>query len=257
MTMTEAALSIPIASIAPSWRARSAREASRSLPLTHQPSRRNAMPTEPPIRPVPTMFARRGAGVGTSGLLGEVVTQGARALQVDVVELGAPGFDVHQHPDAERLSAFYVQLPGAKQRYVAETDRARSRRGNIERMSSVAVNSTEIMSECSSPLRSNIAWSSAWARCATWSALSTSTVVAPRTARIRRGAAGLSGGSSTMARARIQASAAPSPIGRYFEGPAADRGLRGLGAPCFAALHNAMTSLGVSSRASLAGGGRR
>ncbi len=49
----------PIASSAPSSRARAAVASSRSCPLTCQPWRRSASPMDPPISPVPTTAARR------------------------------------------------------------------------------------------------------------------------------------------------------------------------------------------------------
>ena len=62
--------------------------------------------------------------------------------------------------------------------------------GNIEWMSSVAVNSTEITFAWSTPLRATIAASKAWVRWVTCSIVSSSTVVAPRRARMRSLGAG-------------------------------------------------------------------
>ena len=57
---------------------RAARSSDRSLPVTCHPCRRKARPIDPPIRPVPTIWAR---------LFGEVIPQALRPLQVDVVQL--------------------------------------------------------------------------------------------------------------------------------------------------------------------------
>lgn len=47
-------------------------DGSLSLPLTHHPWRRRAIPIEPPISPVPTIAALRWAPAGL--LLGEVIS---------------------------------------------------------------------------------------------------------------------------------------------------------------------------------------
>lgn len=77
MKVTAAAVSTPTSSIAPSSRARAALEGSLSVPLTHQPWRRKAIPMEPPISPVPTIAALRWPPVGL--LRGEVISYSGRS----------------------------------------------------------------------------------------------------------------------------------------------------------------------------------
>src|SRR5664280_3584235 len=112
-TTRSAARSRPSASRAPSSTARAATPAPASTPRTCQPRPRSAMPTDPPMRPVPKIMARPGAPPGPGRVLvqavgrgpvlvGEVVTESLRALEVDVVDLVTRplGGDVEHDPDA-------------------------------------------------------------------------------------------------------------------------------------------------------------
>ena len=58
--------------------------------------------------------------------------------------------------------------------------------GNMQWTSSVAVNTTEMMSSCSTALAPIMARSKAWVLSVTCGTVSSSTVVAPRSARTRR-----------------------------------------------------------------------
>ncbi len=77
---------------------------------------------EPPMSPVPITDARGLSSTGT--LFGEVISKAAGALQVDVVQLLDRRLDVHQDPYTAGLHPYDVQLPGAQQRDVTETDLA-------------------------------------------------------------------------------------------------------------------------------------
>ena len=118
----------PSASRAPSSTARAA-DARRRRPSRSpcQPRSRRAIPTEPPMSPVPKIMARparrspsdRRPRAGAS--VGEVVTESLGALEVDVVDLvpRALGGDVEHDPDAAGHRPDDGQLAGTDQRHGA------------------------------------------------------------------------------------------------------------------------------------------
>src|SRR5581483_9385835 len=142
MNVTSAPGSSPTASSTPSSRARSARDVSRSRPVTCQPRARSASPIEPPMSPVPTTTARRSVrpdavepGSVGAGSVGQVIAEASSALEVHVVQLvaGPFGGEVHHHPDAQRRAALDRQLARADQGHVAEADGPRRRGGEHRR----------------------------------------------------------------------------------------------------------------------------
>src|ERR1700677_4813698 len=131
--------STPSSDRAPSSTARAATPGPLSVPVTRQPRSRSAMPTEPPMRPVPKIMARPGnqvrpprlsAGPGPSASVGEVVTESVGALEVDVMDVlaGALRGDVEHDPDAPGHRTDDGQLAGADQGDGTESHRP-GRRG--------------------------------------------------------------------------------------------------------------------------------
>ncbi len=110
-TTRSASGSSPVADRAPSSTARSATPGRRRPRSRANPAGERAMPTEPPMRPVPKIMARPGPAAPWPGgrcrriaaSVGEVVTEPLGALEVDVVHVGpgSLGGHVHHHPDAE------------------------------------------------------------------------------------------------------------------------------------------------------------
>ena len=99
-----------------------------------------------------------------------------------MVEFALPGgFPRHHDPDTEGLRSFDVELR-APRRAHAESDGSGRRGGNMEWMSSVAVNSTEICRALDAIASDHRARRS-WVLSVTWAEVSSSTVVAPRSAR--------------------------------------------------------------------------
>ena len=195
---TVASRSSPSASTMPSSSARAARTGSRSRPLTCQPAARRASPIELPIRPRPTTSARPAAprcsrrgpparDARGPRSLGEVVAEHrARPRDRRGGSRPAPlGVAVHQDSDAQRASRLVRRARW--RRGAARRSRPRPRAavaGKAEVTSSVAVNMMLTRSSWATPLRSSIALRRApgRGRC-TCSAVSSSSVVAPRMAR--------------------------------------------------------------------------
>ena len=91
-TTRSASRSSPSASSAPSATARAAVSGSASVPVTCQPWARSAMPTEPPIKPVPMIMARPGCPVVLARVVPVVlprVVAGPSAGEVVTESLGA------------------------------------------------------------------------------------------------------------------------------------------------------------------------
>src|SRR5665213_2744575 len=104
--------------------------ATLSTPVTIQPASLSAKATDAPIRPRPTTWAWR--------LFGEVITQALSVSKVDVSKIAAgPGrIEVNQNTNALRHGTRHVNLTGAKQRNITETNAAR--RGRRERRGQIA-----------------------------------------------------------------------------------------------------------------------
>ena len=141
------------------------RAGTASSPVTCQPRSRRAMPIEPPIRPVPTIMARRtsrvappAVPVGSAPSVGEVIAEPLGAVEVDVVDLvpGPVGGDVQQDPDAVRHGAGDGELAGTDSGTAPNPIAGRRWPGTCETMSAVAVNRMLMMSSSTRPLRSRI-----------------------------------------------------------------------------------------------------
>ena len=124
-----------------------------------------------------------------------------------------------QDTDAPRLGPGDIELAGADQGDVRPGPISRpARAGNIEWMSSVAVKSTLMRSSWSTPLRSIIASSRATVRSRTCSAVSASTVVAPRRARTAEHGGDATSGRGDASRGPTLGPAGPGPGGRSTGG---------------------------------------
>src|SRR5262245_35308096 len=102
------------------------RSASRSNPTTSCPSPARARPIDPPTRPVPTTATRI-----TPPLLGKVVAQRPRALEIYVMQFVARrlAVEVHHHADRALHAVADAQLARAQERDSAQAERpSRSRR---------------------------------------------------------------------------------------------------------------------------------
>ena len=131
---------------------RSRRAGSRSVPVTCHPLRRNARPTDPPIRPVPTNPARRGAvsghrpviRAGRRGGFGRVpgrrgaVRSRRRSVRRCIITRMHSGI-------APSTSSSWAQMSGTSPRPMARAAAA----GNAECTSGVAVNRMETRSSWS------------------------------------------------------------------------------------------------------------
>ena len=137
-TTRSASRSMPTSERAPIWRARAATWPTASVPVTVQPCSRNAIPTEPPMSPVPKIIARPGVvtpppavapfpGSGDPASSGrEIVTEPLGALEIDVVDLVPRAFRRHVEQDSDAVGhrTDDGQLACADQRDGTEPHRA-------------------------------------------------------------------------------------------------------------------------------------
>ena len=157
-TTRSASRSSPSTSRAPSSTARAAVPGVASVPLTCQPWARSAMPTEPPMRPVPMTMARPGAPVrggrplsrgGRHGAPGRPRGRrgGCRPSGASVVTCSMTRMQRGTDPT---MASSRAQISGTAPRPMVRAAVA----GKIDTMSSVAVKRIDTMSSSTRPLRS-------------------------------------------------------------------------------------------------------